>query len=563
MKTLRLYLWKEWREHRLALLAVVLICAAMKVGYWFFTPRRFDGDPLFPAVSSMSAVLVMLLAVGGELLSERRSGGLTWFERLPAGLGAAFRAKLVFHCATILAAGALGLGLAFAVAWLRGVAQKGVDDSGFLMLFVCALFALWTFSASCWSSRAVLSLFSAGFVLGGLGLPFWYLTLHGYRMDPWEFWAGSALLFGGALSSAWLGFVAGGRRGRGPSMAAGLGFSAAIACFLPSWGWGLWQLHERDRIDPHASGFVIDSVVITDDERTAFAHAWTQNERWKPESMPTYALRITLEDGSWTQVGPRNAQVFPPMKVCRTSNSDVDAIVRVYEPGSQASGLQFDLATGAPLSAEEPRTIQFWWKCAETRGWIERRAPFRPGYPIEDLFTGKSVDLSALSLPEDAKVWSDMGIWYVLSAIDGSFLLDTDSGERTRAEWLDGIESFGPRLPDGCFFVPLVSGGVGLADPRQASVTPLVEGGRVENVSRANGHLPFQNGEVVLLRTGEDVYRFDEASGKLEPMPLLRGKRLVGSTRDGSVFAVTGNKHLLVRVDLDSGEQELLFPRAR
>ncbi len=558
MNILRLYLWKEWREHRFALLGVALTCAGLVAGAWPFVPPHALRDP-YPGLALVFAAVIVLLAIGGELLSERRPGGVAWLDRLPAGLAVTFWTKLLFHVATLVAAGLLGIGLAFALAWVKGVAWEDIVAPGPAVIILAVLFGLWTFAASSWSSRSVLALFSAAFVLAGLGLPIWYLGFRGYQIRLWEIVAGAALLFVGWLPSAWLGFVTAGRFGRGPGRSGLLGFSAAVACFLPFWGWAAWQVHMRDRFDPLGEGFEICSAVVTEDERTAFVEAWMWSERWDAEALPRSVLRVNLDDGS-SELIRRGSVTMIPTRMCSEDAQKADNLV-VYDRRTSEPGAGFYLASGAPMNTQDDVRLPF--RCGERRGWLSTQAPFRADSALTDEVTGKVLHPAELSLPSDAWLWSDLGLWYVISPRKGAFLLNPDSSVLERAEWLDPVsEWFGPRLPDGRFFAPLRTGGVGLVDPRQARVTQLIGGERVTRVHRGYGHgQPFEEGEVVLLRTSEDEYRFQPATAKLEPVPFLRNPHIpVGSARDGTVFVIVGNG--LVRYDIDTGEQTRLFPRS-
>lgn len=558
MNSLRLYLWKEWREHRFALLGAALTCVALVAGAWPLVPPHALRDP-YPSLALVFALGIVLLAVGGELLSERRPGGMAWLDRLPAGLAVPFWTKLVFHATTLVAAGFLGIGLAFGLAWLRGETQ-GFVVPGPTLIFLAVLFGLWTFAASSWSSRSVLALFSAAFVLAGLGLPIWYLGLQGYQIRLWEVLAGAALLFVGWLPSAWLGFVTAGRFGRGPGRSGLLGFSAAVACFLPFWGWSAWQIHLRDRFDPQREGFEICSAVVTEDERTAFVEAWMWSERWDADALPRSVLRVNLEDGS-SQLIRRGDVTMIPTRMCSEDCQKADNIV-VHVRQTSEPEVGFYLASGAPMGTQDVVRLPF--RCPERRGWLMTSAPFRAESTLTDQCTGKVLHPAELSLPSDAWLWSDLGNWFVISPRQGAFLLDPDSNVLERAEWLDSVsERFGPRLADGRFFAPLRAGGVGLVDPRRAQVTQVVGGERVERVYRCHGYgnQPFEEGEAVLLRTSEGEYRFQPAPERLEPVPFLHDPHIpIGSARDGTVFVTVGNG--LVRYDIDSGKETRLFPRS-
>src|SRR6185503_18917097 len=153
VNVLRLHLWKEWREHRLALLAVLATCMAMMTGAWIFRA------PSLPMAWGVITVLVFLLAVGGELLGERRSGGLVWIQRLPSGLGTAFCAKLLFFLTTAVLVAVQGYGAGWLMECLRGRRSDGLQqDLELFVVVVAAIWGVWTFSVSAWALRGGLSL---------------------------------------------------------------------------------------------------------------------------------------------------------------------------------------------------------------------------------------------------------------------------------------------------------------------------------------------------------------------------------------------------------------------
>ena len=191
-------------------------------------------------------------------------------------------------------------------------------------------------------------------------------------------------------------------------------------------------------------------------------------------------------------------------------------------------------------------------------------APFSPNTTLTDEFTGRFLRPRDLALPPDARIWSDLGNWFVISQREGAFLLDPDTGALQHAEWLDPVsENFGPRLPDGRFFVPLRKGGVGLVDPTRKTVT-CVLGDETDDLFRPQlgPYAPFERGETVLLSCSRGrTYRFVPETETLELVPFLDDPvRVVGCVND-SVFVREDG--CLARFDLETGERTQLFPRPR
>lgn len=552
MSAFRLYWWKEWREHRLALAAVAGISAALLVGARYLAPPQLLGDALFSPTACAVVVLITLLAVGGEMLAERRERGIEWLARLPAALPSAFVAKLAFHLVTTLVAGALGLALGRATAWLAGVPSEPMDVYGALVLLVTALVALWTFASSAWSSRAVLSWFGGVFVVAVLGAPIGYLVASGYRPSGVELVLAVAVLLLGAVPSAWLGFVTGGRFGRGPSRRALLGFSSAVLCFAPFWAWSAWQLHLRDAVDPESEGFEVLECAIVERGRVAYCQTETDNGRWSDKATPRTLVRVDLSSGEFESLGRGK------MIQVRMASSECRPYQVVTLIGEKVAS-QLDAASGEAVP--DGVGITKLRHCSELRGW-NGPVPCEND-SITDAITGKTVRCSELELPRDVSVWLDLGAWYAISPERGAFTLDPDSNRVERAEWLDPASwRFGPRLPDGRFFVPLRDGGIGLADPARSELRTLEANADAEIVLRPWGGLltPFVEGEAVFLWTGRRLYRFDPRTDSLERLPFpLHAGRVVHSTTD-QVFAL--EKGRLVVYALPSCERTVLFPRS-
>lgn len=554
MSAFRLYWWKEWREHRLALAAVAGISAALLVGARYLAPPQLLGDALFSPTACAVVVLITLLAVGGEMLAERRERGIEWLARLPAALPGAFVAKLAFHLVTTLVAGALGLALGRATAWLAGVPSEPMDVYGALVLLVTALVALWTFASSAWSSRAVLSWFGGVFVVAGLGAPVGYLVANGYRPTANEGVLAVVVLLLGAVPSAWLGFVTGGRFGRGPSRRALLGFSSAVLCFAPSWAWSAWQLHLRDAVDPRRVGFEVLECAIVENGRAAYCETRTESDRWSSRATPQMIVRVDLSSGEFESLGRGSiTQDRMVSSACRPSR----VVGLIWENGKSS---WLDAASSVPVP--DGVGITELRQCDELRSW-DGPVPCRENDSIIDPITGKTVRSFELGLPRDTWVWKNLGGWYAISEERGAFTLDRESGRFERAEWLDAASwQFGPRLQDGRFFVPLRDGGIGLVDPARKELRTLEANADALAVARPWGDMraPFAEDEPVFLWTGRRLYRFDPRTDSLERLPFpLHAGRVVYSTTD-QVFAL--EKGRLVVYALPSCERTVLFPRS-
>ncbi len=565
MITLRTYFWKEWREQRQALfLSQGLLLVAFVAGIYLFVPSRLLSDPHFSATAALCFFLGTLLAVGGELLSERRSGGLAWLERLPAGLGQAFAAKLLFLAALFLvivvfdylvAAVALGLHAAS-----RGVELEDCTTGLVLLLkewsaaalFLGAPLALWTFATSSWSSRSVIALFGAGFVLALFGAPLWYVLWNGYRpQKPWELVAAWSLITGGALVSAWQGFVRGGRLGRSAGAAALRGLGVAALAFVPIWCWAGFRLYQREHIEPYAPGFAIQRAFVTRDGSKAFLEVSTYSRLWADRSIPDFVLQVDLDTGSWRQVGARNARVTAVRG---------GEVYDIKDP-LREEGVTFSALDGVPVEIEEPLSADA--PDRERAGrWHLAHAPGYTETSIRCPITSRCYSLEAYSLPRDAKLWIGRPGWFVDSPKEGWSELDPDRGARRSLPWLRDVDQLGPALPDGRFFAALSSGGVGLVDCASARVSKVFTSEPLHYLWNAytGDTRPFAEDQVVLLGTGQGILRFDEGRSLCEVVPLISAGRLVCSLEDGSII-YHSLEGALWHLDPRTGERRQLFPR--
>lgn len=569
MSPFRLCLWREWREHRMALLAILLLLPACA---WFLClplPRAQLGDPLFHAATALGFALVGLVAIGGELLGgERRGSGARWLERLPAGLGGAFRAKLVFLALTLVLTTAFGYGVGRGLGALRGaqaLKERQLEELlGFLAALVLVL-GTWTFALSAWALRGGLALMAATLVLAVLGLPAWRVLEAGYDPRPEEAARLAAVLVATGLLAAWLGFVRGARLGRGVGASAFLGLSPAAPVLLGLFLWSEDKLAERDAFDPGAASFRLLSTRVTADGRQAFGVGTHALPRWGRGTMPLFALRIDLADGSHEALGRVTGESvrFRPAERGLLELEGFVLARKGLDP------LVFDAATGAPGTWSPSQPDRQEWK---PRGLgIERFPGNGSARTLWDPFRQRAYPVAILGERWYAgKLLVRPGPWLLSHSPMSWTWFDPDAGTRVPTGWPAHAEPL----------VLLEDGRILLADPAglrwihpergtservecggltSAQVTPNENGKRIP--SRWRDALE-PAGPTIVLHTRADGWLV-LADGEREAclVPVADQVRFLELLGPDTALVQPSFQRGLARLDLASGALTPLWPR--
>jgi hypothetical protein len=311
------YLWKEWREQR-ATLGLLALALAVGVGVVVSTlPRTAAGDPLtFQCVQAL-ALAATVFSVGADLLARERERGLRFLERQPAGLAAAFRAKLAFLVLAMGAALVFGALLALAAARLRTGAwpELPLDLEFAQWIGVLLVLPLWTFAVSAWMPTSALTLPASALLLAAFAWPAIPVILRYplYRPTDAQVWIFAALCVLGAPASAWAAFVVGSRAGRTRRTAACAGLAVAALAFAPSWCWaGMRYLAARNAARNAPLEFRV--AWVGTNGRYAFVNVQRSTLTGEDEDNPWSALVVDLADGSWRFAGARDASGFTMMR---------------------------------------------------------------------------------------------------------------------------------------------------------------------------------------------------------------------------------------------------------
>lgn len=573
MKVFALQLWREWREHRFALMLLAFVLPPVVVLLALQLPQGVRADPIFPAAVGLGFALVTLVGVGGEALGVERRGA-RWLERLPSGLAGAFDAKLVFTAVSLALLTSLGLGVG---TWIASrhpgpeVSASRLIELRLELALLVAVLGLWTFATSAWAQRGGLALLAAALVLAVLGFPAWRLVEGGFVPSS----DGVILLGVGlastALVSAWLGFVRGGRLGHGPAFSALLGLAPTLPLLAGLLVWSSGKLAERDALDPQAADFWTREFHLTRDGRTAFVVGQHVRPDWRNEDAPLYALRIDLERGTHECLGPiiRFSERYHEDEHGRYLREAFEIDLGGREP------LLFGAEDGeprpwsvAPAYSERPR-----WK------GLGRELRVIGGQPqVRDRFRGRDYPLARLGQDIQAsRLLVRPGRWLVSPSPVRWDWLDPDTGVRTPTGWSEHSEPL-VLLEDGRILLAETKLGLRWIQPETGLVTPIdSQGIPPEHLLESSAWrcLPFEpdgdaieddaiEDERVLLLTTESRWLLLEPGStvarRVEVPDFVLFLRFVGAhealVRSGQIGQT------FARLDLDSGRLTPLWPPA-
>ena len=567
MSPFLLYLWREWREQRRTLGLLALVLPLLGLFFSHLPPRPALAEPLLQSGAALAFVVVVLVASGGELLgAERREAGLRWLERLPAGLSTAFRAKLLFLVLTVALAAVYGLGVARALALLRGIEPRSLRWETWSFLAVLAL-ALWTFACSAWALRGGVALLAATLVIGLIGHPVWRVVHAGYGPGPGEFLALACLLLVAALSSAWLGFVRGARRGGSTARVALLALAPVLPVLGATWSWSAVRLAEPAVFAPASIPFRMRAPRISADGKVALGVGYHVLEGWRADAMPNHAVRIELDTGVIERLG-REWSLGTRYLRGSDGHTYADEIVISCE---DAGPFAFAETTGAArpfdLGYVETRPSA---PCGLGEYLLQTRD--EPAV-VRDPFRERDFLVSELKrLDVRGKLLVRPGRWLVSrSRLDWSWV-EPETGVSTPVEWPTHSEPL-VLFQDGGILLANSTSGLELVHPERGEVRPVRgEAGSIALI-RPNPHglrVPeptrtaddFQ-GTIVLQTHAMDWLVLDPEAETVRRLPVPESIRFLRRIDERSVVVEEAwPRWRLLRLELESGELTPLWPRA-
>lgn len=589
MNALSTYLWKEWREQR-ATLALLAAALCVGVGAVVATlPCAAASDALTFQCVVTGALAAALLSVGADLLSRERERGLRFLERHPAGLGTAFRAKLVFLFGVLVAALAFGAALATAAALLRGGALPEVEPGPDVVQYagLLVVLSLWTFAVSAWMPSSALTLPATALLLVGLGWPALPVLLRqpGFQPTDTQVWSFAALCVVGAPASAWAAFVAASRGGGTRRRAALAGLAVAALAFAPSWAWAAARFHAA-RHTPHELG----AAWVGADGRYAFVNAMRPTALGEEDRLDT-ALRVDLRDGSWSYLGERDASAL------QVPEDERRVRIQPESPRSEPlvlvdwRGTLWRESLLDPLRGEEPSEpdplplavtpVDFGLQTAPRNWWVTRMGSgMRLQYHEEGSRTprmrylapdGRVVADDELPRHDNGMAISMLlvrpGRWLALRGARGWCLFDPEAGTVEPLEGLSPKEWLGPLLDDGRAL--LVAGERLLVLDLDSGVrTPVETTGadlpRVRSVSATGGSfacVPADGPTLVVVMDGSTsrLGWLDARAATMHVGPSCGELHLQVLWSDGPRAIVREGFQRLALHDVETGERRVLL----
>ena len=588
-----LYLWKEWRDQRatlgwLAAAMFVIAGAGMLLG----PSRPLTADPWLVVVVMGIAYLGVLLTVGTDLLSgEIARTRVRFLDRLPAGLGTAFRAKFLLYLACSFAAMAYGVLLLLLFTTIRtGAWPERLFSGTFLLRGVYVFgFSLWVFPVSVWVPRSTLALPATAIFGALLCWPVWLPSgiIAWYQPLDWHLPGLVALSYVGAPVTAWASFTIGLRFGRSSRQALGVGILIASLSVSPSWAWTAARIHDLRTVDPLAEDFRIGNCIVAEGERYAFLTAYRgdgfvvypshrlvvdlRSGDWRDDGLGAwYACREIRHDNLWfdNRVGTsqvwgceagRNVELY-----CRDALTGGSEEVEPGRADDCGIDLPSNMAAHDDLHPRRKRGLGYLVHVRQ-KGRPEVVGiydPFRQKlYPVEEGDPG--------SARSDVDIFVRPGLWIVGNHWEEGYeLMDPETGRRS--PWVGMPEERRrPRIAsDGRLYV-LDNGRLLLVDPetgvREEVALPASLPAGLSKLGPR-----YETPRVLGAYGGEDggdwreLLLHDIESGTVRRSSLTLGPEdsvvILGHSGPHSVFAVH-NHNRLVRVYFDGRETEILFPR--
>lgn len=577
MRLLGSYLWKEWRDHRAVLIGMVLAVPLLLVVMGLSLPRKaFDYDG-FAGVVALACLATFVVSLTTDLVpGEARRGHLLFLERLPGGLGAAFRGKLLLFAAgaTLFAAygylaGAITCRLV-AGAWPAAPSPGTVTGIG-------AIAALWTFAVSCALPRGALSVPAVAALALLLGLPIFAC----WRIDPagpesWWRWESAALWGAGGIVAAWAAF-----RRRGPLRAGRACLVVGAVCATPYWADAAYYAFCPEPLI--TDGYVGEGGRYAFLNRVRKAREHVPRETYMSRALPP--VIVDLRTGVAREVGS------PQERFRARSTASYESTPQRYV----ALGLHvLDARTAQPAQPTEqelrdarraatpwrlPDGRRLWWFAkrleAEAKDggvevveepWEEWSSLLGFGFEgprsFYDLSRRRFYKRAELGLRGYTRFRIRPGRWVVLKK-DTYELFDPDARTLAPVAGLMGGDHLGAMLDDSRLFVGRGTT-VLLLDPETGAATPvaLPHGTHVIDPGHGTHRTPDGRRVFRLWDGSRSAFgRFDPATDTLTTTGALEGYcSLLGCPTDGD--AIVRDRQFLWRLRFGSDEREEIW-RAR
>lgn len=529
MNLLPTLFWKEWRDHRAALIGYCVgVPPLIAWGLSALSATR-RVDPMMPAVAAVGGIAIAALTLVGDVFAgEEQRGTIKLLRRLPSGLAKLFLAKLLFLLmATALMGGVAWLATTTAAAALYGAPFAPTPSLWHEWICVALLFPLiaWIPAAAIWLSRATLALPAAALTLALFAAPIGAAVW----LQPWlapskgELLVAYVVVTAAGPFIAGVSFVLGRRRSARPFTPAAVGLLATLALFAPAYGWTGWRFAKGLVLEPAAATFRIatnSAGAVSRDGRFAWINAFhvagSRNVAgitdYDPErDGPLHTVQVDLADGRWRPFGPLGAMVLAPGSLSERRNADVvglfrDSALRRRDVDERDEALLLDAVTGEPLEATARASLLA--ARGATAGALLREA-------------------CGLVLPDGRRVWRQDD----QLMIDPGRVLPDSRFHNAPFFWSSGNAGFGVRVGDRELYDPMRE--------KRFRVAPELA---VQFVRPGNWVVYGWD-----AKSKRGTLAYDPESGTTAPLP--------GSDPNDFVSALLPDGRLLVRARLGSGRE--------
>ncbi len=608
----RQLIWKEWRDHRSALLTLwACIPLALVAFLWSsYSALMYEGDShKVTGILGMAAVLVL---IGFATFSgEWRRGHGAFLARLPGGLTRSFAIKMIFLTIMLIATGFWASGwtnLLFGTPAWRGPDTWIPGNAGLALVLVPTFVCILAVSASLLQPGFAMV---GGPVLAGLlTFPFWQAVQHEFLTTaartqvieagfppvfpfaniPPMVQAGIGLVacLTGALIGIWVAFTRfKSMRGNRASVVALGMLVAGCAPAWAGWGYGHWQVHH---VNPGSDYFVMTEAFVGESGRFAFINTTTRFfDEYYTGQRP---IRVDLTTGEFETIGDlgtkvasprvhaardRHLQSFPfsqtvtridSFGTSKTRHWDLESgqqtenAVKLSSPWPLPEASEIGLPEGARLTI------------SSGTGWVQT------GTDQVDTYWDPSRN-RLIKLPNADKYFPVVvlpGPWLVKvrtdSDVQGDWMrFDPETGEFSKDPHLGPGDHQGPCLTDGRILF-LINHQLALYDPRVGKPQAITALGEVPETAdylmglSAWGNRVLDPTGPILLGNITDRANYDfvcsvnlqEMTAHWRPVTWIRKNYLVASIEPGCGIFLRDNCQL-IRVNFINGERTVLFPK--
>jgi len=327
MRVFLTYLWKEWRDHRTVLVGMLVAVPLLMAVMGLAAPKKELGEAErlgFATFLAVACLALFVISLATDLVPGETRRGHRWFlERLPGGLGAAFRAKLALFAVGGALFAAYGYLVAAVMCRILAGGWPPLPTPGSTTALI-AVAALWTFAVSCALPRGALSLPAVAALALLLALPalgLWML-FPSRGPEAWWRWESGALWAAGAVAAAWVAF-----RRRGFLRAGRACLVVGAVCAMPYWAdaaHDAWSWHRHSVVE-------IQEILLGEGGNFAFVNRMRRGA--ERGFSPVSPVIVDLRTGSARDVGNKLSRFSSALW---SGNRLVDhAFIRLWQAGSR------------------------------------------------------------------------------------------------------------------------------------------------------------------------------------------------------------------------------------